>query len=255
MGAWARPAGNEVPVRERTRIAEELVSFGAPNTALADQYRILRQSVERLARASNARVFAITSPGPGEGKTVTTLNLAGAFAQSRTNLLVVEADFHRPSITKYLGLPARLPGLAEAIVDERYEIGRSIRRLDSLGISIMPTGVPQVATYELLAHPRLEVVVAEMRRLFTYVLIDTPPVLSVADCRMMSSLVDGFIVVVAAHRTPRRALVEALKIIDPAKILGVVFNGDDRPQGPYYQYEAYTLAGGVPSHTGDRSRH
>jgi Mrp family chromosome partitioning ATPase len=109
----------------------------------------------------------------------------------------------------------------------------------------MPTGVPQVAPYELLTSPRLEVLMAEMRRLYDYVLVDTPPVLSVADCRMMSSLIDGFIVVVKANRTPRRALVDALKIVDPAKILGVVLTGDDRPQGPYYRYEAYAASDAV----------
>jgi len=246
MGAWVRSKGNEPPTRERARIAEELVSFGAPNTAPADQYRILRQRVEQFARGG-ARVFAITSAGPGEGKTVTTLNLAGALAQSRaTNVLVVDVDFHRPSVAKYLGLPARLPGLAEAILDQDSDVTRSVRRLEALGISVMPTGVPQVAPYELLSSPRLEVLLAEMRRLYEYVLVDTPPVLSVADCRMLSQLVDGFIVVVAANRTPRRALVDALKIIDPAKILGVVLNGDDRPQGPYYRYEAYAASDATP---------
>jgi Mrp family chromosome partitioning ATPase len=161
-------------------------------------------------------------------------------------VLVVDVDFHRPSVAKYLGLPARLPGLAEAILDERSDITRSVRRLESLGISIMPTGVPQVAPYELLSSPRLEVLLAEMRRLYNYVLVDTPPVLSVADCRMLSQLVDGFIVVVAANRTPRHALVDALKIIDPAKLLGVVLNGDDRPQGPYYRYEAYAASDAAP---------
>jgi len=93
---------------------------------------------------------------------------------------------------------------------------------------------------------------SEMRRLYDYVLVDTPPLLSVADCRMLSSLIDGFIVVVAANRTPRRALVDALKIIDPAKVLGVVLNGDDRPQGPYYRYEAYATSDATPR--GSRKR-
>jgi protein-tyrosine kinase len=255
MGTSMRPTGTQGPVRERTRLAEELVSFAAPNTAQADQYRILRQSVERVARASGARVFAITSAGPGEGKTVTTLNLAGALAQSRaTNVLVVEADFHRPSITKYLGLPSRMPGLAEAIQDEGSDLARSVRKLDALGISLLPTGVPQTAPYELLASSRLGQLVSEMRRLYDYVLIDTPPVLSVADCRILSPLVDGFIIVVAAHKTPRRALMDTLKIIDPAKTLGVVFNGDDRPQGPYYEYEGYARPDGVPPQQSDPAK-
>jgi Mrp family chromosome partitioning ATPase len=137
-------------------------------------------------------------------------------------------------------------------MDQRSDIERSVRPLDSLGISIVPTGVPQVAPYELLSSPRLEALFAEMRRLYDYVLVDTPPLLSVADCRMLSSLIDGFIVVVAANRTPRRAVVDAMKILDPAKVLGVVLNGDERPQDRYYRYEAYAASDATPKGGGPK---
>ena len=67
-------------------------------------------------------------------------------------------------------------------------------------------------------------------------LIDTPPVVALADCRLLGPWVDGFIVVVAAHKTPRKLLAEALTLLEPAKVLGVVFNGDDRPTSAYYGY-------------------
>jgi capsular exopolysaccharide synthesis family protein len=232
---------------------EELVSFVAPGSAEADQYRMLRHAVERLHQDAGCQVFAITSAGAGDGKTVTTLNLAGSLAQATgTRVLVICADLHRETVTEYLGL-ARLqsPGLAEAITDERYGLAQVVRRLDELNVSILPPGDVQVRPYELLSSPRLKSLLTDARRLYDYVLIDTPPVAPLADCRLLGRWVDGFIVVVAANKTPRKLLAEALDLLEPSKLLGVVFNGDERPLSPYYGYYAHHLP---PATTGTASR-
>lgn len=223
---------------EQSRLAEELVSFVAPASLEADQYRTLRHSVERLRRDSGFQVFAITSAGAGDGKTVTTLNLAGSLAQSpETRVLLVDGDLHRRAVAEYLGLARlRAPGLAEAILNQEYGLAQAVRRLDSLNVSVLPAGDAQTRPYELLASPRIEGLLGEARRLYDYVLIDTPPVVPLADCRLLGRWVDGFIVVVAAHKTPRKLLAEALSLLEPAKVLGVVFNGDDQPLSPYYGY-------------------
>jgi capsular exopolysaccharide synthesis family protein len=222
---------------EQSSLVEELVSFVAPASLEADQYRTLRHAVERLRHDSGFQVFAIASAGAGDGKTVTTLNLAGSLAQSpETRVLVVGADLHRPAMTEYLGLARRSPGLAEAILNQEYGLAQAVRRLDSLNVSVLPAGDAQGRPYELLASPRLEGLLGEARRLYDYVLIDTPPVVPLADCRLLGRWVDGFIVVVAAHKTPRKLLAEALSLLEPAKLLGVVFNGDDQPLSPYYGY-------------------
>lgn len=219
-------------------LPEELVSFLAPASVEAEQYRTLRHAVERLRRDSGFQVFAVTSAGEGDGKTVTTLNLAGSLAQSpEARVLVVCADLHRAAVTEYLGLTRlRSLGLAEAISNEQYGLPQAVRRLDSLNVSVLPAGNAQARPYELLASPRLEGLLAEARRLYDYVLIDTPPVVPLADCRLLGRWVDGFIVVAAAHKTPRKLLAEALSLLEPAKVLGVVFNGDDQPLSPYYGY-------------------
>jgi capsular exopolysaccharide synthesis family protein len=222
---------------EQSRLAEELVSFVAPASLEADQYRTLRHAVERLRHDSGFQVFGIASAGAGDGKTVTTLNLAGSLAQSpEARVLVVCADLHRAAVTQYLGFARRSPGLAEAILNEEYGLAQAVRRLDSLNVSVLLAGDAQARPYELLASPRLEGLLAEARRLYDYVLIDTPPVVPLADCRLLGRWVDGFIVVVAAHKTPRKLLAEALSLLEPAKVLGVVFNGDDQPLSPYYGY-------------------
>lgn len=238
---------------------EELVSFVAPASLEADQYRTLRHAVERLRQESGFQVFAITSAGAGDGKTVTTLNLAGSLAQSRdTRVLVVSADLHRETVTSYLGLAhLRSPGLTEAIMNEHYGLEQAVRHLDALNISVLPAGDARVRPYELLASPRLERLLGEARRLYDYVLVDTPPVVPLADCRLLGRWVDGFILVVAAHKTPRKLLAEALNLLEPEKVLGVVFNGDEQPLSPYYGYYGHPhRPSGAPRSTWwRRSRH
>src|SRR4051812_37438484 len=145
------------PVR-RGEIAEQLVSLLSPNSFAADQYRALRHSIERMRRENGLRVLAMTSPTPDDGKTVTTLNLAGALAQGHdARVLVVDADLRRPSIANYLGLdrqPSR--GLSDVLPDPAYTLGDVVQRLEGFNLSIVPAGAPQEAPYELLNSARLE---------------------------------------------------------------------------------------------------
>jgi capsular exopolysaccharide synthesis family protein len=219
-------------------LREELVSFLAPASAEAEQYRALRHAVERLHRTSGLQVFGLTSSTAGEGKTVTTLNLAGALAQSpQARVLVIGADFHRPMLSEYFGLPyLRSPGLADLIADRDRSPSQVIRRLDSLNVSVLPAGVARIPPYELLASPRVDELLNTLRQQYDYILIDAPPVISCADCRLLGDRVDGFLVVVAAHRTPRAMFAEALRLLAPARIAGTILNGDTRPAPPYYGY-------------------
>lgn len=226
---------------EHLPLAEQLVSFVAPGSFAADQYRSLRHIVEQMHKASDVRVLAVTSPTPGDGKTITTLNLAGALAQAAgVRVLLIDADLRRPSVTNYLPCgSARLGGLVDAIVDD-VALSQVVRRFDRLNLSVLPAGTADTSTYELLTSPRFEALLAEARAHYDYVLIDTPPLVPVPDGRLIGRWADGFLVVVAAHKTPRRLLAEALNLLDPAKVLGVVFNFDNRPLsgygGGYYGY-------------------
>jgi capsular exopolysaccharide synthesis family protein len=226
---------------------DRLVSLIAPTSLEADQYRALRHTIERKHRESGCQVFGITSPGASEGKTITTLNLAGSLAQSRhSRVLVADADFHRPSVGNYLGLAPNRPGLAETIVDADANPLDAVQQPNGSNLSIIPSGVNRSGVYELLNAPRLGTLIQAWRQDFDYVLIDTPPVVPLPDCRLLSQWVDGFIIVVAAHKTPRRMFGEALRLLDPAKIIGTVFNGDDRPLSPYSNYYGYSPAPTVP---------
>lgn len=222
-------------------IAQQLVSFNAPGSYAADQYRTLRHTVDRLRRDARLQVLAVTSSAPGDGKSVTALNLTATLAQARdARVLIVDADLRRPSVGHYLGLePHNALGLVDAILDSERNLPQVVRRLERFNLSVLPAGAPQNAPYELLNSPRLEALLSEARRLYDYVVIDTPPLLPFPDSRVFSRWIDGYLVIVAAHRTPRKLFAEALSLLDPAKVIGVVFNGDDQPRSSHYGYYKY----------------
>ncbi len=222
----------------------QLVSLVAPGSLEADQYRGLRHTVEQLRRDRGHQVIAVTSAGVGDGKSITTLNLAGALAQARdARVLVIDADLHRPSIASYLGMDvANMPGLTDAIERETCSlasIGLPIRRPN---LTVVPSGICNGGAYELLNSTRLPALIAEARSTFDYILVDTPPLLPLPDCRVIARWVDGFLIVVTAHRTPRRALADALDLLPPSQVIGLVFNGDDRPLSPGAGYYSYSHA-------------
>ena len=229
--------------------APQLVSLVAPGSMEADQYRGLRHTVEQLRRDHGHQVIAITSAGVGDGKSITTLNLAGALAQSRqARVLVIDADLHRPSVASYLGIDAAAgPGLIEAIERETCSLASAAAEIRGLDFAVVPAGVYRGGAYELLSSPRVHALIAEARTAFDYILVDTPPLLPLPDCRVIAQWVDGFLIVVTAHRTPRRALADGLDLLPAAQVFGLVFNGDDRPLGANASYYSYYAAGDAAS--------
>jgi Mrp family chromosome partitioning ATPase len=101
---------------------------------------------------------------------------------------------------------------------------------------VLPAGRTTTLPYELLQSPRLRALIEEARSEYDHVVLDTPPFLVVPDSRLLEAWVDGFLIVVAANKTPRRLVVETLNEMDPAKALGLVFNRDEHPLSGYYRY-------------------
>jgi len=218
------------------RMDSHLVSLTSPSSFAAEQYQGLRLTVERLARSRDAQVIAVTSPAAGEGKTVTAINLAGALARgSDARVLLIDADLRRPAVAKSLGFDdVETNGLADVIAAENGTLASAARPLEGFNISVVPAGSPNPAIHKLLRSPRLEPLLAEARRQYDYIVIDTPPLLPVFDSALLARVADGVLIVVAANQTPRKLLGEALNLVDPAKVLGIVFNRDDRPLFGYY---------------------
>ena len=231
-------------VERSTRTEEHLVSLFNPTSYEAEQYRVLRHVVETLRKGANLRVVAVTSPGVGDGKTTTSINLAGALAQSPdARVLLADMDFRRPSVARELGLGPSKRGFVDAVLEGSLTLEDILKNLPNFNLSILPAGRAVVAPYELLKSPRLEALLKDARQRYDFIVLDTPPFVPVPDCRLIAKYVDGFIVVVSAHRTPRGVLAEALDLMDPAKVVGLVFNGDDVRRPSYYDVYAGSSRG------------
>lgn len=229
------------PSREpRNGVEEHLVSLLAPTSFEAEQYRALRHTVEELHKTAALSILGVSSPTPADGKTTTAINLAGALAQTpEARVLVVDADLRGPSLAEHLALGGSGDrGLVDAILDSGFALEDLVRHCPSFNLWVLPAGRRPGVPYEVLKSPRLGERLREARLLYNYVILDMPPLLAIPDCRVMEQCVDGFLVVVAAHKTPRKLVQEALSVMDPAKVVGFVFNCDDRPLSGYY-YHTY----------------
>jgi capsular exopolysaccharide synthesis family protein len=227
-----------------------LSSLVDPTSFEAEQYRVLRHQLEQLKRSGGLSVLGVTSPAVGDGKTTTAINVAGALAQAPgARVLIVDADLRRPCVGRRLGLADNGgPGLVGALLDSGLEMEVVARHRSPYNLYVLHSGQALEQPYEMLRSPRLGELLDEARRGWDFVVVDTPPVLLVPDCRALEKWVDGFLVVVGAHRTPRKLLGEALSAMDPGKVVGLVFNDDDRPLAGYYKkyrYYSYTRKAGA----------
>ena len=133
-----------------------------------------------------------------------------------------------------LGISATgVPGLSDIVLDPRATLESAVQPLE-FGFSVIGAGSPSTS-HAVFNSPRLETLLREARDQYDYVILDTPPVVPVSDCRLLTPWIDGIIVVVAAHKTPRRLVEEALNLLDTTTVLGIVFNRDDHPMYAYYR--------------------
>jgi capsular exopolysaccharide synthesis family protein len=234
-------AAVRVPAAAPGEIDEHLVSLVQPSSFASEQYRVLRHTVEQLHRTAGHSIFGIGSPSASDGKTTTALNLAGALGQApEARVLLVEADLRCPRMAERLGLDgAQLPGLVQAIRSPHTGIADVARQLTAYNLSVVLAGESAATPYEVLKSPRLGELLDEARHLYDYVVVDTPPIVAFPDCRIINNWVDGWLIVVAAHRTSRKLLEESLDLMEESKTVGFVFTHDERFRANARYYGAY----------------
>ena len=226
----------------RSSIDKRLVTLTAPSSMEAEQYQALRLKLEHLQRERNVRVIGVTSPGARDGKTVTAINLAAALAEgSNARVLLVEADLRRPMVARYLGLgDGQRAGLAELMLDPARPLKDSVERHEQFGFDTMVAGAADAPVHQMFRMPRLQSLLTELRQQYDYVVIDTPPVGPVSDCALLARWMDGLVLIVTAHKTPRKQLEHALNTLEGAPVLGIIFNRDDKARAGYRRdYRGY----------------
>ena len=207
----------------------------------SEQYRILRTKI--VQHAAQPRMIVISSPASGDGKSVSSINTAAALSlKAEAQVLLLDADFRKPSVHALLGLPDS-PGLAEVLRGGRRLEEAVIRTREFPNLFVIPAGKPPDNPAELLDSPTWRALSTRLRELFRYVILDSPPVGAVADYDLIQAVCDGVILVVRPDHTNRQLCQRSLEAVPKAQLLGVLLNcvpewSLARGAGAYYSYYA-----------------
>jgi capsular exopolysaccharide synthesis family protein len=220
----AVPATPTTRLVQPTRLNPALVAALAPGAPAAEQYRSLRTRLATSERGTASDVILVTSPGRGEGKTLTATNLALTIAQDcQTRVCIVDADLRHPRVHAMLGVPDG-PGLADLLTGEAT-LADALVTLEGQQIAVLPAGRPPAYPAELLGSTAMRRTLQTLRSQFDRVIVDAPAAFPLADVGILAPIVDSVVLVVQAGVTTKPAIQDAVSVIGPDRVLGVVLNG------------------------------
>jgi capsular exopolysaccharide synthesis family protein len=185
--------------------ASQLVVHLNPRSPVAEAYRTIRASLLSMSHKRDLKVLGITSPVQGEGKSMTSANIAAALAQTDKRVLVLSADIRKPAVHEFFGAMNDL-GLSEVLAGET-SFAEAVMRVDG-NVWVLAGGRFPAQPAELLQSPAMADLLAAVRKQFDFVVVDCPPVLGLADCLAVLPLVDAILLVVQADNTRGGAVLE-----------------------------------------------
>ena len=196
-----------------------------PKSAASEAYRTLRANLEFTSVDRPLGAIIVTSPSAQEGKTVTAANLAVAFAQAGRTVLLVDADLRKPGVQRIFNTQGAR-GLSDVLLPNGPDWSKLVTQTEEPNLRLLETGPLPPNPAELLGSQRMRAIIDELRAAHDLVIIDSPPLLPVADAALLSAHVDGALLVVDARRTRRDAARRAKEALDRAgaTTLGVVVN-------------------------------
>ena len=207
------------------------VAANEPDSPAAEQYRLLRTRLEGRDRGRHSHVVLVTSPGVGDGKTITSANLALTMAQEfQHTVVLVEADMRRPALAALFGVRPE-PGLVDVLVGAAT-LEDALVSVPGHNLFVLPAGQAAGRSTELLASSMMSRVAEALRARFDRIVIDTPPV-TLADTHVLARLADGVLFVVRAGVTPQPALEHALAGVDRDRLMGIVLNAVETTPSEY----------------------
>ena len=201
--------------------------FSSPGVdpAVVEQFRKLAATLFHAQREGRLKVVMVTSAVPGEGKTLTALNLARVLSESyRRSVLLIDADLRRPRLTEAAGLTTA-DGLSAALKSADHRKVTVTQLTEQL--TLLPAGRPDPEPLSGLTSPRMQQLIEEGAERFDWVIVDTPPIGVATDAGLLSAMVDATILVVKAGETSLTAVNQAVETLGRNRIIGVVLNGVD----------------------------
>jgi capsular exopolysaccharide synthesis family protein len=213
----------------------KLVSVVEKDGLAAEKFRFLAVRLRHLQQRRPLKQLLITSTIPEEGKSMVAANLACTLASRRQQkTLLIDGDLRRPTLQRQFGL-GKIPGLSEylqGVVTSTLPV----YRLEALGIWIMPAGTAPDNPLELMQCGRLSPLMERLATWFDWIVIDSPPILPLADTSVWSRLADGILLVTRQGKTDKQQLKRGLEAIEPSKLLGALLNSSSSAaHNDYYQ--------------------
>lgn len=206
-----------------------------PKSIEAEAYRSLRTNIQYSSFDKKYQTLVVTSANPGEGKSTVSGNLALVLAQGESKVLLVDCDMRRPSVHKKFRI-SNTYGISDLLVGNKKMESVAHKYNDNL--TIVPSGKIPPNPAEMLGSKAMTAFLEEMKKHFDYIVLDTPPLQAVADAQILSTKVDGSLIVVRAGVTKKDAVHNAVSIINKVNgnIIGTVLNAADNSKDKYYYY-------------------
>jgi capsular exopolysaccharide synthesis family protein len=212
-----------------------------PRSSGAEAYRVLRTSILLSTAGQPPKRILFTSGQPSEGKTTTSANTAVSLAQLGASVLVIDCDMRRPSLHKIFGID-HTQGLS-TYLSRNVDIDKLIQKLPVPNVSVLPSGAIPPNPAELISSERMREMLAMLSERYDHILIDSPPLINVTDPVILSTMVDGVILVVHGGKSTRDVVRRARHELTAvgAKVFGIVLNNVDLRKDGYsdYYYNRY----------------
>jgi capsular exopolysaccharide synthesis family protein len=210
-----------------------LVFLTEPQSIAVEKFRFLGVRLRQLRQSRPLKTILITSTIPEEGKSLISANLAGVLARKKEKVLLIEGDLRRPVLAKQFGL-GKLPGLVEWF--QKGLQPANIYRLVGPDFWLMPGGDPPANPLELMQSGKLSQLMRQLAHFFDWIVVDSPPLLPLADTTLWARLTDGVLLVAREGVTQKQQLERGLEILKKSELLGVVLNScSDSNEENYYQ--------------------
>lgn len=214
---------------------ESLVCLDDPDGPAAEAFRMLGVRLRDMRQSGQLKSILITSSIPQEGKSTVSANLASVLAKNeRQRVLLLEGDVRRPGLSKLFGLE-NAPGLCDLLAGKLTHRGCTTY-LPSADLWIMPAGKALGNPLELLQSGKLIVLMTQLKESFDMVVVDSPPLLPLADTSIWMRLVDGVLLVTRTGTTAKRVLARGLELLPRSKLIAAVVNGSTNSAYSDYYY-------------------
>lgn len=200
-----------------------LIDIDRPHEVPGEEFRSLRTRLNHMQSTQDLHAIVVTSASPAEGKTFTALNLALTQSQLESPVLIADLDLRRPVIHNMFQCE-RSPGFSDFILAER-PLEECIRRIEGTNLYFMPAGTQVKNPLELLNMRQVKYTLDAFRKVFNWVILDTPPLLFSADANLLATITDGTLIVVRIGSTTYDNVIRAMQSLCENNVLGIVANG------------------------------